>query len=328
MDAEAVAQRYRRFAREEAPGRSEVYGRWAQRVADDTSTAAVIAGIRPQRRQPPLVFAVARMLGLRDDADAGAFAVWVRRNAAELVAQCERRSLQTNEPLRCAALLPALSLIDGPLALLEVGASAGLCLYPDRYSYRFTRDDGSTLALDPTAGPSPVVLDCRVRGPRTPPLSLPEVVWRAGIDLNPLDARVPDTAAWLTALVWPGEEGRVERIRAALRIAASDPPVLVRGDAADLLAEVAATAPREATVVVTTPGVLVHVPRTSRQRVIADASRAGRWLTLDPARLHPEWSASLTDDGFGLALDGDLLAATDPLGAWWEWRAAQTPRSA
>ena len=67
------------------------------------------------------------------------WAEWVSDHADEVVAECSARSLQTNEPLRCAALLPALSGIDGPIALLEIGASAGLCLYPDRYSYRYRR---------------------------------------------------------------------------------------------------------------------------------------------------------------------------------------------
>jgi hypothetical protein len=47
------------------------------------------------------------------------------------------RRTQTNEPGRCATLLPALAALDGPLALIEVGASAGLCLHVDRYSYDY-----------------------------------------------------------------------------------------------------------------------------------------------------------------------------------------------
>ena len=84
------------------------------------------------------------------------WAEWVAAHADEVVAECSVRSLQTNEPLRCAALLPALSGIDGPIALLEVGASAGLCLYPDRYSYRY----GGGPDLDPREGASTVVLAC------------------------------------------------------------------------------------------------------------------------------------------------------------------------
>jgi hypothetical protein len=49
------------------------------------------------------------------------------------------RSTQTNEPARCAALLPLLVLarLPQPLALLEVGATAGLCLLPDFYAYDY-----------------------------------------------------------------------------------------------------------------------------------------------------------------------------------------------
>ncbi|WP_410901039.1 DUF2332 family protein, partial [Pseudoalteromonas sp. SIMBA_162] len=43
------------------------------------------------------------------------------------------RSTQTNEPGRCAVLLPALASIRGKIALIEVGASAGLCLLMDKY---------------------------------------------------------------------------------------------------------------------------------------------------------------------------------------------------
>ena len=47
------------------------------------------------------------------------------------------RATQTNEPARCAVLLPVLARLPQPLALLEVGASAGLCLLPDHYGYDY-----------------------------------------------------------------------------------------------------------------------------------------------------------------------------------------------
>jgi hypothetical protein len=234
--------------------------------------------------------------------------------------ECSARNLQTNEPLRCAALLPALSGIDGPIALLEVGASAGLCLYPDRYSYRY----GGGGDIDPREGRSAVVLHSTVTG--DPPLRMPDVVWRAGIDLAPLDAADADDRRFLVSLVWPGEEGRAARIEAALDIAAADPPLLVSGDATErgALAELAGLAPRSATLVITTPGVLPHIARAGRERLRANiASLDAVWISIDPPGLHVEGAAPVdpaTWGGFVLRRDGVPLAAVDPLGAFVEWR--------
>lgn len=320
--ADAVRERYARFAREEARGRSAIYEEWATGVAADPAAAGILAQIPETRRQPPLVFAVTRLLG----APVGPFApwaAWLTAHAGQVEAECARRGLQTNEPLRCAALLPALSSIKGPIALLELGASAGLCLYPDRYSYCYA---GATpVALDPVDGRSTVVLESELRG--SPPLRMPQVVWRAGIDLAPLDARDPADRRFLTTLVWPGEEGREARIEAALDIVAADPPLLVAGDASDpaVLASVAALAPRDATLVITTPGVLPHIPRAGRERLLgALAALPAVWITIDPPGLHQAWHPPIDAGawgGFVLGRDGVPLAAVDPLGAFVEWRA-------
>jgi hypothetical protein len=324
-ELEAVTARYRRFADEEAPGRSRLYEQWAQSVCDMPELAAVLARIPATHRQPPLVFAVSRLLGApeAEDADWGA---WVLAHADVLVAESTVRSVQTNEPGRCAALLPALSLIEGPIALLEIGASAGLCLYPDRYSYRYVRDAGRTRELDPDTGPASVVLSSAWSGPEAE-LRIPTVLWRAGIDLHPLDARAAEDRRWLTGLVWPGESGRRERIDAALDVAAEAPPILRSADAAapGVIAELAREAPSHATLVITTPGVLAHVPRDGRRRIIDAARSAGRWITIDAPGLHDGWNrpidtAAWPNDRFALALDGEVLAAVDPLGAAVEWR--------
>lgn len=323
MDAEtlAVQSRFERFARDEAGGRSPLYARWAAGIADDPQTARVLARIPAGRRQPPLVFAVARLLGA-PEAGYDALAAWIEAHEDEFVAETSRRSVQTNEPLRCAALLPALSTVEGPLALLEIGASAGLCLFPDRYSYRY--DDGPS--IDPAGGTSSVVLHSAVSG--DPALRLPDVVWRAGIDLEPLDAAEPHDRRFLTTLVWPGEPGRAERITAALDIAASDPPLLLRGDATDpdVLRDAASRAPRDATLVVTTPGVLPHIPRAGRERLIATLLDLDAvWISIDPPGLLGEVSGvdPATWDGFVLSRDGNPLATVDPLGARVDWLPAR-----
>ncbi|WP_309104280.1 DUF2332 domain-containing protein [Microbacterium sp.] len=325
---DAVRERYARFAREEAPGRSEEYREWAAGVASDADVSAVLARIPETHRQPPLVFAVTRMLG----ADPSGYATWrafVLAHDDDIVAECTARRVQTNEPLRLSPLLPALSEIPGPLALLEIGASAGLCLYPDRYSFRFWAEDGSLrAALDPEAGISSVVLDSVVRG-ELPPMRIPEVVWRAGIDLAPLDARDERDRRWLRGLVWPGEAGREERITAALDVAASEPPQLVEGDALRMLSTLAGHAPDAATLVITTPGVLVHIPRAERLALVEEIRRLpARWVTIDPPGILDIWSPHVNAgaaQGFVVALDGRVRARADPLGRWWEWRTEDRP---
>ncbi|GAB3276227.1 DUF2332 family protein [Microbacterium lacusdiani] len=330
-DPAAVADRFARFARDEAPGRSDVYQEWAQGVAGDSGMCEILARIPATRRQPPLVFAVTRMLGAPLAGGYDAWAAFVLAHAATVVAECAARTLQTNEPLRCAALLPALARLQGPIALLELGASGGLCLYPDRYAYRFRAGD-DVVAVDPGGGAA-VVLEAELRG-AVPDLRLPDVVWRAGIDLQPLDAGDPADRAWLEGLVWPEETARARRIAAAIDVAAADPPRLVAGDAADLglVRRLAAEAPRDAALVITTPGVLPYVPRGRRDALIAALRAPGgirpepvHWITLDQPALHDAWTPPIDPGtwgpGFALALDGEVLAAADPLGAWIDWRA-------
>jgi hypothetical protein len=328
---DAVADRYGRFARDEAPGRSDVYAEWAAGVAADAEVQALLERLTPQHRQPPLVFAVSRLLG----APVAGYPQWrefALAHADELVGECARRGVQINEPLRLAALLPALSLIDGPIALLELGAAAGLCLFPDRFSFRVDDADGiPRLRLDPDDGPSPVVLTSTVRG-ELPPLRLPEVVWRAGVDLDPIDVRTPDGRTWLQSLIWPGEYERAERIAGAMTIAAADPPLLRAGDAVEQLDAMAAAAPAGATLVVTTPGMLVYLPRARRLELI-DRIRAldAHWITIDPPGLHDAWQPAIDAAdfrGFAVALDGRVVADADPLGRWWEWRTGITPDAA
>lgn len=324
---DAVRERYARFAREEAPGRSTLYEEWAWGIVSDTAAQSVLARIPETHRQPPLVFAVTRMLG----APLSGFDQWqefLLTHADEIVVECARRRVQTNEPLRLAPLVPVLAEIHGPIALLEIGASGGLCLYPDRYSYRFVDADGGVRAqLDPEGGPSAVVLTSEVRG-EMPPLRMPSIMWRAGIDLDPLDAGDSRDRAWLRGLVWPGETGREERITAALDIVAADPPIMRSGDAAEVIESLAACAPQEATLVITTPGVLAHIPWAPRQALIAQIRRLpARWITIDAPTLHDAWHPPVdprTWQGFVVALDGGVRATADPLGRWWEWRAGSS----
>jgi len=324
-----TAQRYRTFAVREVRGMSPSYEALALRVADDPDLVALIDTLPPMKRQPNLVFSAARFLGA-PVGDAGAFREWLLGSWDEVREVALARATQTNEAARCAPILPLIALAadGGPVALLEVGVSAGLDLYPDRYSYRYATADG-TVSIDPPDGESPVVIDCAVTGPAPIPERVPEVVWRAGIDLHPLDAASAADVAWLDALIWPEHEDRRRRLRAAAAIVAADPPRMFTGDLVERLEEVAAQAPRGATLVVLHTAVLMYLPPAARDEFAERVSGLhGHWISNEwhgvaplgwttPAGEHPGIGALESD--FELALDGRQIAFCSPHGRDLRW---------
>ena len=146
-DRAATADWYDRATRDLA-GHSALHVAWASGVRDDPEVLAVIDRLPRQRRQPSLVFSVATYLGA-PVAAYPEFREWLLAHADTLVAETAHRLTQTNEVGRCAPLVAALAGIEGPVALLEVGASAGLCLLADRYRYRFCTNDGAVAHLPP-----------------------------------------------------------------------------------------------------------------------------------------------------------------------------------
>jgi hypothetical protein len=320
-----TADWYREFAEIDANGRSAVYEAWALGIAGDADMVALIDELPETRRQPSLVFSVARLLGA-EPTGFDEFRSWLVENWPRVRLEVEVRLNQTNEPGRCAAILPAIARLPGPLALLEVGASAGLCLYPDRYSYRYTGPDGSSETVHPSDGASAVLLECAIAGPVPVPERLPEVVWRAGIDLDPIDVSTADGRDWLEAMTWPEETVRRDRIRSAIGIARSDPPLLVAGDATDALLELANAAPADATLVLVTSGVLVYFPYLERLRFIDLARQLdARWVSLEGVAVIPAVQQKVqqlerSNPGrFVLALDEHPLAFAGPHGQSLDW---------
>jgi hypothetical protein len=267
----SVTDAFADFAIREAHGVSPTYERLSLAIARDAELLTLLERVPAPKRQPNLLFAVVRLLGGPVE-DPGAFHDFTVTNWPAVEVELRRRATQTNEVGRCALLLPVLAALPQPLALLEVGAAAGLGLYPDRYSYRYGEHQIGT------GGP---VLDCALTG-TAPPDRLPEVVWRAGLDLNPLDVTDPADVAWLEALIWPEQHDRRDRLRAAAAIAAADPPTLIRGDLVADVAQLAAQAPVGATLVVFHTSVLYQVPAV-RRTLFLDAVHAlpGHWISVE-----------------------------------------------
>lgn len=313
-DLERIASGYRAFA-DEAAAESPLYGRLAAAVAEDGEILRFLGALPVGKRQPNLLFAAVQYLhGVPEEA--GALRDVVLAEGPRLAAVMRERATQTNEPARCTALLPLLTGL-GPLALIEVGASAGLCLYPDHYSYDF---DGR-----PVGERSSVHLSCVTRGNGPSPRALPDVVARIGIDLNPLDPADPADRAWLRALVWPGPHAadRLVRLEAAAAIAARNPATMLRGDMVDRLPEAVGLVPEDCTAVVFHTAVLPYLPGRLRNAFVEQVrSLPVRWIAQEAAGMVPG-TGEPYPGGWGpyfvLSLDGRALAHTAPHGGRIDW---------
>ena len=262
---EPFARVFRRFG-EACAQSSPIYAELARVVAGDATLLAIAAGEGGGEggvKHPAVFFAAVQhvLADHPDDALAGyypsiggervpdaelpgVFAAFVAAHRSGIGALLAGGRAQANEPARAAVLRPAFGWVQAclgrPLALIEVGASAGLLLYPERYGYDYGFAGGEVLEAGGGQGP---LLRCRVRGAATvaslrPFVGVPlRVASRVGLDLNPLNATDAGARAWLRALVWPEHEERRVRLEAALAMAAHSPVRLRKGDALRILGD-------------------------------------------------------------------------------------------
>jgi hypothetical protein len=323
MDIDPVrglADTYLRFSEQEARGRSVLYEDLGRRIAQDLTVLGLIAALPLSKQQPNLILAAVRQVCGTPDGW-GQFREWLVDRWPEIAEVVLTRRTQTNEPARCATLLPLLARLPQPLALLEVGASAGLCLLPDRYAYDY---GGYRVEPVQRVGAPVPSFSCRA-GAATP---LPErgvqVVWRAGLDLAPVDVRDPEQVTWLEHLVWPGQGNRLELLRAAIEVARADPPRLVQGDLRHDLPDLAAQAPKDATLVVFHTAVLAYVADPADRLAFAEtvAGLDAVWIANEDPGLFAPRSVSREPWPMGrllLTRDAQPVAWNDGHGTSTDW---------
>ncbi|WP_121254138.1 DUF2332 domain-containing protein [Nocardioides ferulae] len=322
-----------------AEGESPCFEEWARGVADDADVVAWLERLPPLKRQPNLVFAAARHHGVPAPGPYAGLRAALLGDGGEIRATISTRATQTNEVGRLATLVPALSVIssaagEAPLTLVEAGASAGLCLYPDRWAYTWRTAEGEVHAAPPGHPADGPRLSCEVTGPAPLPGRPPRVAARHGLDLSPVDVTDDDQLGWLSTLVWPEHEDRRERLSEAVRVLRREPPRLVagdlRGDLAGLVGlveQVATTA--EGPVVVFHSAVVAYLDEPDRRAfaaTMAELVAAGtcHWVSNEGPNVVPEVTASAPpavdrSTDFVLGVDGRAVAWTHGHGRSMHW---------
>jgi hypothetical protein len=259
--------------------------------------------------------------------DAAIHTAW--REQQPTVQAALNRPPQTNEVNRSVALLPGLLWVAArtglPVNLLEIGASAGLNLWCDRYRH----DHGRWQWGDPSAAltlhsdwhgsiPIEVIADL-------------QVMRRAACDAHPVDLGDADEGLRLVSFIWPEQAERLARLNTArseaarLMLASGVQVEAISG--AGFLSRELAVLPSGCATVVMHSVVWQYIPAAEQAAITATIEAAGirasaaaplAWLRFEPRASdgHVELRGRLWPGGAD-----NLLARCHPHGARVDWLA-------
>jgi hypothetical protein len=350
---ETNADYFRFFANESRRGGSPLYERLSLGIAEDETLQSLSAKRRKGQPAANLILGAVHYLllggvkdelaeyypslgGTRpvDDRAFDLFRAFCRTHEAAIVEIVSKRVTNTNEAGRSAFLAPAFEVVSNeagaPLALIEIGPSAGLNLNFDRYGYRYT-DEAGAVRLERRLNSS-LVLNCLLKGPGVPRLSSfpPPVGSRIGLELSPIDVTQELEQRWLKALVWPERIDRLATLDGALKIAAVHPPSIIGGDASANLAGALAGVSRDQARCVYHTVMAYQLTREQYQGIDATLMEASQKSPVWRVTVEGEVSGTNPKETFTTLkvfryMKGARTVRTygvcDSHGTWFEWKA-------
>ncbi|MCA1053800.1 DUF2332 domain-containing protein [Rossellomorea aquimaris] len=239
------------------------------------------------------------------------------QNEKQLIQLLQTKLVQTNEVRRCAYLYPAFCYmyeqVKKPLALIEIGTSAGVQLAWDHYQYRYHQNDATV--GDSSSG---VIIDSMIKGGAAPPLHSvpPPVSTRIGFDLH---INNEEDFPWLLALIWPEHHERRNLFVSAANYIKSMALDLIEGDGVELLPIKAEEIPSEHTICVFHTHVANQLPQAAKENLQKTIKELGR--KRDVFHLYNNmWDRKLHLDSY---LNGEevkrTIGETEGHGKWFEW---------
>jgi hypothetical protein len=332
-----IAMKFKRFAVHECKGSSPLYEFLSLKIAEDSIMLELARKAREGQPVPNLFFGAVQYLLMKGKNHplagfypslteqplpaAKAYPVFVdfcRSYSDEIIGLIKSKIVQTNEVRRCSYLYPIFSRISHmtrkPLALIEIGTSAGLQLFVDKYSYSYGTDQivGN---LD-----SEVHLRSEIRGDNSilNPLSHFDVARRIGVDLHINDVRNTEDYLWLKALIWPEHGERRELFEKAASYVSNQTLSLVEGDGVEILRSLAAEISEEQVICVFHTHVANQMPVETKVKLLEQIKEIGQrrgifhiYNNIYDAKLHLDYY-----------LDGEeslnTIGETDGHGRWFK----------
>lgn len=243
----------------------------------------------------------------------------------ELITVFKTKLVQTNEVRRCGYLYPIFSYIyskvEKPLALIEIGTSAGLQLLWDKFSYSY----GADVTYGDEDSSVQIISECK--GEHSPPFlpKSPPVISKVGVDLHINDLRNAEDYLWLKSLIWPEHQERLKLFERAVHCFKENPVELIEGDGVTLLSGLVETIPKDSVICIFHTHVANQMAEDIKHELKEKINRIGSQRDIFHI-YNNMWDRKLHLDYFMDGLEfNETVGDTDGHGRWFEWNIQSQP---
>ena len=236
----------------------------------------------------------------------------------QIISILKEKMVQTNEIRRCGYLYPSFSYVYNkvkkPLALIEIGTSAGFQLLWDKYSYSYEVYGKME---------SNVYIKSEIKGENLPTFSkkIPPVFNRYGLDLHINDLSNIEDSLWLNSLIWPEHKERRALFEQALGCVMNnkDELNLIEGDGLELLPRIIEQIPTDSIICIFHTHVANQIAEDEKHKLLDNVKNIA--IKRDVFHIYNNiWDRDLHLDYFINSIEhNEILAETDGLGRWFRW---------
>ncbi|WP_459502702.1 DUF2332 domain-containing protein [Bacillus sp. C1] len=340
LTPEQISNLFKNFSIKECKGSSDLYEHVSLQIAEDKELLALASHAQLGQPAPNLLFGAVHYLLLKGHNHVlkqyyaslvsnpernltqafHHFKDFCHIHREEIIHLLQTKLVQTNEVRRCAYLYPSFcyvfNKVNKPLALIEIGTSAGLQLLWDQYSYSYGTGEvyGN---ID-----SNVHLTSEIKGDNKPFFlqESPPVTERIGLDLHINDVSNEEDYLWLRALIWPEHKERLEMFDHAAAYVKEQSVKLIEGDGVALLSEIAEQIPEDSVICIFHTHVANQIPENIKRELIEKVKEIG--AKRDVFHLYNNmWDRDLHLDYFINGKEyNETVGETDGHARWFSWR--------
>ncbi|MEL3971506.1 DUF2332 domain-containing protein [Rossellomorea oryzaecorticis] len=340
MSLYSISQRFKTFAEQECHQSSPLYEHLSHKIASDEELLFICTSCRKGQPVPNLLFGAVHYLLMNYSSHSlryyypslveeplpvtesfSHFKDFCLQNKQQLTHLLQTKLVQTNEVRRCAYLYPAFCYMyeraEKPLALIEIGTSAGLQLAWDQYQYQYNHQETTFGNAS-----SEVKVTSEIAGHTFPHLHSvpPPVSSRTGYDLH---INEEQDFPWLLALIWPEHTERRDLFTSAAKMTKEVDIEFIEGDGVERFPDKINEITADNAICIFHTHVANQIPESSKRELQAKIKEIGK--NHDIFHLYNNmWDRLLHLDCYINGIEERyVIGDTDGHGKWFQWNLSQ-----